>query len=118
MGRLSNDGEEIFGTFNKGFLEGKGIIITESLCKVAEFQKGVRDGSCTTYECGEISFEGMCKIEPDGFGKFYLEDGRIFEGEISKSLMMEGIMLYSDGTINYEIFDHIKDSNLKLNFEK
>ena len=118
MGRLSRVGEDIFGTFNKGFLEGKGMIITNKYCKVADFKNGVRDGSCTSYLNGEISFEGMCKIEADGFGKLYLLDGRIFEGEISKSLMKEGIMLYSDGTINYEIFDIIKDSNLKLNDEK
>jgi hypothetical protein len=72
MGRLSQEGEDIFGTFNKGFLEGKGMIITENKCKVAEFKKGVRDGSCTSYLNGEICFEGMCKIEPDGFGKLYL----------------------------------------------
>jgi hypothetical protein len=39
----------------------------------------------------------------------YLEGGRIFEGEISKDLMKERIMLYSDGPINYEIFDCKKD---------
>ena len=73
MGRLSKVGEDIFGTFNKGFLEGKGMIIkNNNYWRVAEFKKGVRDGSCTTYINGEISFEGMCKIEPDGFGKFYL----------------------------------------------
>ena len=53
----------------------------------------------------------MCKIEADGFGKYYMDDGRIFEGEISKRLIKEGIMLYPDGLINYEIFDNIKDSN-------
>jgi antitoxin component YwqK of YwqJK toxin-antitoxin module len=110
MGTLKQEGEQIFGTFKNGFLEGKGMIITENHCKVAEFKKGVRDGSCTTYNHGEITFEGMCKIEPEGFGKFYLKDGRIFEGEISKSLMKEGIMLYPDGSINYEIFDNVKDA--------
>jgi hypothetical protein len=29
MGRLSKEGQEIYGTFNKGFLEGKGMIITD-----------------------------------------------------------------------------------------
>ena len=72
MGRLSKVGEDIFGTFNKGFSEGKGMIITNKYCRVADFKKGVRDGSCTSYLNGEISFEGMCKIIPDGFGKFYL----------------------------------------------
>jgi hypothetical protein len=28
--------------------------------------------------------------------------------------MIEGIMLYPDGSINYEIFDNIKDSKEKL----
>jgi hypothetical protein len=58
----------------------------------------------------------MCKIIPEGFGKLFLEDGRIFEGEISKSLMIEGVMLYPDGSINYEIFDKIKDSKQKLTY--
>lgn len=112
MGRLSQKEEEIYGTFNKGFLKGKGMIITNGMCKVAEFKKGVREGKCTTYTDGEISFEGMCKVEPDGFGKYFL-DGKIFEGEISKGLMKEGVMLYSDGSINYEIFDNVKDSKEK-----
>ena len=88
------------------------MIITNGKCKVAEFKKGVRDGYCITYTDGDISFEGMCKIIPDGFGKYFL-DGKIFEGEISKGLMKEGVMLYSDGSINYEIFDIIKDSKEK-----
>ena len=114
MGTLKQDEEQIFGTFNNGFLEGKGMTFSENHCKVAEFKKGVRDGICTTYNHGEITFEGMCKIKPEGFGKFYLKDGRIFEGEISKSLMKEGIMLYPNGSINYEIFDNLKDANLKI----
>lgn len=92
-------------------MEGKGLIISKFFSRVCEFKKGVREGSCTTYKKGEISYEGMCKIEADGFGKYYMDDGRIFEGEISKEYMKDGIMLYSDGSINYEIFDNIKDYN-------
>jgi hypothetical protein len=72
MGKLTKDGEEIYGTFNKGFLEGKGMILNDEVSRVGEFKKGVRDGFCTSYLNDEISFEGMCKIIPDGFGKIFL----------------------------------------------
>jgi hypothetical protein len=49
-------------------LEGRGMIIDEKWNRVAEFKKGVRDGHCTTYTNGEVYFDGICKVEPDGFG--------------------------------------------------
>jgi hypothetical protein len=32
--------------------------------------------------------------------------------------MKEGVMLYPDGEINYEIFDHLKDFNSKYSYEE
>ena len=48
------------------------MIIKDEVSRVGEFKKGVRDGFCTSYLNDEISFEGMCKIIPDGFGKIFL----------------------------------------------
>jgi hypothetical protein len=54
-------------------LEGKGLMVRDEIFRVAEFKNGVRDGKCVTYSNREISFEGMCKIEPEGFGKYILK---------------------------------------------